>query len=948
MKRKLLKVLSVLLGVNFVLSAQILPTREQVVSVMRKVGDYQISQPWPLQLLKQNPYATGPKSWVAGAFYPGVVDLYEVTGDTKYLDYLMKVGYENKWEQGPRLRAADDQAILQTYLDLYEIKKDPRMLVAAKQMLDETMKAPEKGYKEWNWSDALFMAPSIWYHYSAISKDRHYLDFVDKMWWEAVDSLYSESYQLFYRDHRFKKMKSLHGKPVFWSRGNGWVAGGLVRVLEYMPADHPSYGRYTKLMREFASRLNDIQAPDGFWKSSLLDPEEFPFGETSGTALFCYMLAWGINHQILDAGTYLPVTMRAWNALNSAVHADGKLGYAQGGGDRPWPCSIDHAEPYAAGAFLMAGKEMLQLIEHQEQTKQTVSSSLADTWIATDGLGRKLPKAEEVGKPRKDRFVGLFYFIWQGAHGYDKHSGTIPDEGVMPKSADDVKSPYDITQMLKDNPENPVYGPEMAFHHWSEPYFGYYLPDDEWVIRKHAQMLSDAGVDVIIFDVTNGAIYQPQVIKIAETYTRMRAEGISTPSISFMINSNYVSTANRLYDQFYKRGLYSSLWFRWQGKPLLLCNPDGLSKEVADFFTLRRSWAWTKDQEWFADGKDKWPWLDHTPQGYGWHESPDKPEQMPVCIAEHPISNIGRSFHNGKEPDPQHLRSKEGLYFKEQWERALEVDPEFIFITGWNEWVAMRFTNGAAGGMMGKPIKKGDTYFVDLYNAEYSRDAEPENGELADHYYWQMVDGIRRFKGVREVTPVKSTFSVSVDGDFTDWNAVPSVYYDDKGDTFHRKHPGWGRIKEYVNTTGRNDIIEARIADSGNSVSFYVKTIDPIIGQDSGQYMSLFIQIEGKKLPHWENYQYLVNRNPKDGNQTSFERCTGGWNWKAEGEVSYAVVGNEMEIQVPKKMLKLGSDYILNFKWTDNIPLDGNPMHFLDKGDAAPNARFKYQFIHHK
>lgn len=582
------------------------------------------------------------------------------------------------------------------------------------------------------------------------------------------------------------------------------------------------------------------------------------------------------------------------------------------------------------------------------QARQVISSSGADTWSATDGLGRKLPDTNEVGKPRKDRFVGLFYFVWQGAHGYDKHTGNRPDEGVFPKTAGDTVSPYDITKLLKENPDNPKYGPENAFHYWSEPYFGYYLADDEWVIRKHAQMLSDAGVDVIIFDVTNAAIYQPQILKIAETFTHLRQQGISTPAISFIINSNSAETANRLFNQFYNKGLYSSLWFYWKGKPLLLCNPKGLSAEITDFFTLRQSWAWTKDQEWFANGKDKWAWLDHTPQGYGWHEDPAKPEQLPVCIAQHPISNIGRSFHDGKEPAPQHLQSKEGLYFKEQWKHALEVDPEFIFITGWNEWVAMRFTNGAAGDMMGKTIKKGDSFFVDLYNQEYSRDAEPENGELADHYYWQMVDGIRRFKGVREVAPVHTTNKIAVDGQFDDWKNVSAIYKDDQGDTFHRKHPGWGRIKEYTNTTGRNDIIEARMADSGNNLSFYVKTANPLSPWNSEEWMSLFIQIEDTMFPIWEKYQYLVNRKPKDNKNTFLERCLGGWNWEVVGKVRYAANGNELELQIPKKMLKLGSEYTIHFKWTDHIPLDGNPMHFLDKGDTAPNARFSYQFIYKK
>ena len=105
-------------------------------------------------------------------------------------------------------------------------------------------------------------------------------------------------------------------------------------------------------------------------------------------------------------------------------------------------------------------------------------------------------------------------------------------------------------------------------------------------------------------------------------------------------------------------------------------------------------------QEWFGDGKDKWPWLDHTPQNYGWHESKDAPEQISVAIAEHPMSNIGRSFHDGKEPEVK--QSGKGLYFEEQWKRAMEVDPEFVFVTGWNEWVAMRFDDGRSSNFLEK------------------------------------------------------------------------------------------------------------------------------------------------------------------------------------------------------------------------------------------------------
>lgn len=578
-----------------------------------------------------------------------------------------------------------------------------------------------------------------------------------------------------------------------------------------------------------------------------------------------------------------------------------------------------------------------------KETRQLLSSSGADTWVATDALGRKITQGNT--GIRKDKYVGIFYFVWHGAHGYDQHSGGAPDGGVMKKQPSDTLSPYDISKLLKANPGQPKYGPVHAFHHWGEPYFGYYLPDDEWIIRKHAQMLSDAGVDVIILDVTNAAIYPPQVTKIAETYQAMRAEGISTPSIAFIVNSVPVATASRLYESIYAKGLFSDLWFYWKGKPLLLAPPEGQSEAVKDFFTIRQSWAWSKGQQWFGDGKDKWTWVDHTPQSYGWHESPDKPEQISVSIAEHPMSNIGRSFHDGKEPVTP--RSGEGLYFAEQWQRALAVDPEFIFITGWNEWVAMRFDDGASSHFLGKKIKKGETYFVDLYNEEYSRDGEPMKGGFNDNYYYQMISNIRKFKGTRPapVYPSSKT-KISIDGTFRDWREK-AVYKDDKGDTFHRKHPGWGRYKEYINNSGRNDIVASSVDVDERYIYFYVQTAAAITDWNSPDWMQLFIATGQPGQPNWEGFQYLVNQKPKNTTSTTLMRSTGGWNWKTLASVKYAVKGNELELSIPRKLLGLsGKTFSIDFKWADNVPSDGNIMNFLDKGDTAPNARFKYRFTY--
>jgi hypothetical protein len=587
-------------------------------------------------------------------------------------------------------------------------------------------------------------------------------------------------------------------------------------------------------------------------------------------------------------------------------------------------------------------------IAQQKPTAQLFSSSRADTWTATDDLGRSVATHEVTGNIRKDRFVGIFYFIWQGAHGYDKHNSGNETESVMQKNIGDTASPYDISVMLKTNPNNPQYGPLHAFHYWGQPYFGYYLPDDEWIIRKHAQMLSDAGIDVIVLDVTNASIYLPQVTKIANVYRAMREKGLSTPQIAFIVNSVPERTVKRLYESIYKKQLFSDLWFYWKGKPLLLCPPEAVTPEIATFFTTRQSWAWSNKEGWFGDGKDKWTWLDNTPQAYGWHTSPDKSEQISVNIAQHPATNIGRSFHNGIQPDAAHFRSAEGINFADQWKRALEVDPEFVFITGWNEWVAMRFAANESSTFLGKPIKKGDTYFVDLYNEEYSRDAEPLRGGFGDNYYYQMIDGIRRYKGTRPLPVTAASTTVKIDGSFTDWKNVTPAFDDDEGDTFHRNHPGWGRIQQYINSTGRNDIVTARVVVNKKHISFYVKTAAPLTSWKDSAWMNLFIQVKDADIPDWKGFQYLVNRQAINVNTTTLEQCTGGWNWKKTGEIRYAVKGNEMELQLPLEYLGITEKqgFEINFKWADNAPLDGDVLHWLDKGDAAPNARFCYRYIY--
>src|SRR5579871_2134708 len=191
--------------------------------------------------------------------------------------------------------------------------------------------------------------------------------------------------------------------------------------------------------------------------------------------------------------------------------------------------------------------------------------TMSDTWAATDGLGRVLPSYEQVGPPRKDRYVGMFYFLWLGQH---VNGG-----------------PYDISKIIAQSPtamqnaSDPLWGPLYAPHHWGEPLFGYYLTDDTWVLRKHAQMLADAGVDVIIFDVTNQFTYKSYYTALLKTFAEVRALGGKTPQVAFLCPFwDPAKVARELYQDLYAPGLYKDLWFLWEGKPLLLADPSLLEE----------------------------------------------------------------------------------------------------------------------------------------------------------------------------------------------------------------------------------------------------------------------------------------------------------------------------------------------------------------------------------
>ena len=572
----------------------------------------------------------------------------------------------------------------------------------------------------------------------------------------------------------------------------------------------------------------------------------------------------------------------------------------------------------------------------------------SDTWTATDALGRALPGFDECGPRKGNRVVGMFYFV--------THNNNGAKQG-----------PFDVTKILAADPEHPQWG--GGTHYWGEPEAGYYIMKDEWIVRRHARQLCDAGVDLIVLDNTNDHIYEDVFRFIADVFRRMRAEGEPTPQIACLASQKSVEL---LWDKIYSRGLYADLWFRWKGKPLLLfgqhvtgnrqqVNDVRFPKAITDFFTIRQSWAWTT-LRWYDDGHDEWPWVDHYPQSVGWSESPDRAEYVPVAVAEHPLSNIGRSFHDGVQPETDRYDvtpdTDKGLYFAEQWSRALEVDPEFVFVTGWNEWTAGQMTRrhedydeemrqwdffpGANCGKGGRKIEMGESYFIDQYNQEYSRDIEPMKGGHGDNYYYQLMAAVRRYKGVAESVAAGPERTIDLNGGFDQWKQVESSYFDHVGDTYHRDSPGNFAAGPYVNRTGRNDIVESKVARDDRFVYFYVRTADPLTPHTDPLWMLLFIDADGDHSTGWEGYDLLVNESLHDGRRTGV-RTYGRDDWGKPAMIDYRYEGNELMVAVPRKFFGSGK-LSFDFHWADGIQKLGDIDEFLFNGDQAPSRRANYHF----
>lgn len=548
----------------------------------------------------------------------------------------------------------------------------------------------------------------------------------------------------------------------------------------------------------------------------------------------------------------------------------------------------------------------------------------AQVLAGTDDLGRVIPQHDEVGSSR-DRKVAMFYFLWQ---------------------ADVSARQWDLNKIITKHPEvlednkNVNWG-GGGMYYWGEPIYGYYKGDDYWVQLRSIQLLTDAGVDLLVIDATNRLTYPKQADVLMKAMDAVRAQGKNPPKIVFYTNTSSGETMQEAYDNFYKSDAayyHPECWFLIDGKPLIIgISAEAKGKNYEKFFTYRES-QWPNEPY----RENSWPWIDFKRPQSTHNNAKGEKEIINVSVAQHPnptagmggsafygnLDNWGRSYRNGSRGNPE-TDMLFGYNFQEQWDHAIKQNTPYIYVTGWNEWIAGKFPSRDENPL--------HSWFCDQASPEYSRDIEPSlTSGLKDNYYMQLVANIRRYKGVSANPQAGAMKAIKK---LSDWEDVTVVYKDYTGDTQSRNHPASPKEPKiiYTNHTGRNDFELMKVARDKQNIYFYVQTTAAITPNSGSNWMRLYLDVDRNAKTGWKGYDYRIT----GGN--NLQQYIGGI-WKDVQKIVYQVSQNQMMMAVSRAHLNLHKSLDFEFKWSDNMQHDDDPMDWYINGDAAPGGRFNYIF----
>ena len=558
--------------------------------------------------------------------------------------------------------------------------------------------------------------------------------------------------------------------------------------------------------------------------------------------------------------------------------------------------------------------------------------------VGVDQFGRSFNASSSY---RSNKQVGMFYWLWIG----QPFANGIYDATKIASMPNGNKLLYDPKSL------NNSISPDGQAHFWGEPLWGYYNSMDEWVIRKQMKMLTMAEIDFIVFDTTNAITYRDVYLRVLKVIDELQKEGWNPPKVAFYTHSRSMKTTTQIYNELYKRNLYPNTWYRVNGKPMIISytsveldkkealsrgdtsyEPVMLSDEILNFFYIKKP-QWPFDPVY----QDGFPWVEWT------YPQPLHTDMMSVTVASHPscpfsftitrnLENWGRGWNPATKKNVSADVDK-GTFFQKQWDHALNVDPEMIFVGGWNEWIAY------------KQIYDGEYVLVDACSKEFSRDIEPMKGGYEDAFYLQLIRNVRKYKGSSKKMTAESNKTINISGDVSQWSNVKTVYRDIGAANKPRNEYSVTSKVRYTQAAARNNLQTVKVAQDANNLYFMVECASNITAYKGEEnWMNIFLSAGNPKSQGWEGYNYVINRKPSGG-KTTIHKLSADFKGTEVGEAEYKVSGKTLQIKVPKSAVGItGSTNSFYFKVTDGIQNASDIMDSYVTGESMPMGRLSYSY----
>ena len=566
------------------------------------------------------------------------------------------------------------------------------------------------------------------------------------------------------------------------------------------------------------------------------------------------------------------------------------------------------------------------IIRVDDEREITAQEYTVNNIAGIDEYGR----VTTIGDLRKqDKKVGVFYHVWHGTH----------NTGI-----------FDITQLLENDPESlwdpegNVNSPLKAFHHWGQPLYGYYHSSDPWVITRHVELFTMAGVDYLVYDLTNTVIYTDAINAIFAVLDKYQQQGFNVPKVAFYTNSASGQTMKRCYDMFYKNDRYSNLWYRMDGEhPLIIGQVDDLYRvcteeefnEISSFFYIRES-QWPDATRF--NRREGFPWMDWDyPQlNYSGTISVSLAQHPGMRMSEGSGTNHGRGFNYTTFQNDE-ASARMGTNVEGQWKTVFDNYDSInnVFVTGWNEWIAQKMVDG-----------EDQVFFVDTFNELYSRDMEMMKGGYGDNFYLQFSRNIKKYAFTEPVHYKYDTHTIDVNNfEASQWEGVKALYKDFEGDAMERDFYRADRMDRYYDTTNRNDIVNTYVTHDENNLYIRVETKDDItepISTDKA-WMNVMISI-GDNEDSFASFSYIINRTRENG-KSSIEKLNKDFRPSEVGQGDVAYQNNVIQYAIPLSAINRDAQHFeVGIKVCDNIQEQSDIQDYYVSGDCAPIGRLSYTY----